>query len=250
MKLNRYALRRLIMEEADGTAGGGAAGAAAISAGAKKAADATSDGTGNIYKTVKDLQELMSDPNEYKPGDDKNGMHYRIATRLFIAAKGLDGVSLDEPTKSRAIQQLKSAKPGNVVDVLKTFISGLKDSGAKEASDALSMYIEKLEKGKGKGKKKKSGGWSSQPPEMKQKWQELVKIDKDIASKFGSKGSYREWQRWYMTSTKDKEAWEALGKPKRKYLNKKETLDLLDILIKSNKGTLEERLMRKWFNVL
>ena len=98
----------------------------------------------------------------------------------------------------------------------------------------------------------KDEGWSKskQPPEMKQKWQELVKIDKDIANRFGSKGSYKEWQKWYMVSTKDKDAWKVLKKPKRKYLNKKETLDLLDILLKANKGTLEERLMRKWFNVL
>ena len=98
--------------------------------------------------------------------------------------------------------------------------------------------------------KKKEKGWSRHPAEMKAKWQELVKLDKDIANKFGDSGSYGSWQRWYMTATKDPEAFEALGIPKKKYLQAKETLALLDILLKSNKGTLEERLMRKWFSVL
>lgn len=143
-------------------------------------------------------------------------------------------------------------------ELLKNSIKNLKEilkvcKGAAEYEPNLGQSDIDPDAGQGEEKepeKKKNGGWSSQPPEMKQKWQELVKIDKDIANKFGSKGSFREWQRWYMTSTKDKEAWEVLGKPKRKYLNKKETLDLLDILIKSNKGTLEERLIRKWFNIL
>ena len=238
------------MEEADGSAGGSAAGGAAISAAAKKASSGAS--REEIKGLAKKLYKVLSDPDDYKPGTE---VGTNINNILFAAVKELDGIpELDKKTKDQAkrdmnLKTAEGTEGQSIVNILKTFVDGLKSSNAPKTAEALAFYIEMLEDNLGT-KKKKSKGWSSQPPEMKQKWQELVKIDKDIASKFGSKGSYREWQRWYMTSTKDKEAWEALGKPKRKYLSKKETLDLLDILIKSNKGTLEERLMRKWFNIL
>jgi len=102
----------------------------------------------------------------------------------------------------------------------------LLDLPGSESGDAV-----KKKKSGGDAQKKKSG-WGNHPPEMKEAWLDFLQTpDSNYAEVHGPKGgTYREWQRWYMTATKDSGAWELIKKPKGKYLNNSETIQLLKIL--------------------
>lgn len=89
---------------------------------------------------------------------------------------------------------------------------------------------------------KKKKGWGNHPPEMKVAWLAFLK-NPDYKKVHGPKGgTYREWQRWYMTATKDPQSWELLGAPQKKYLNSDQVTKILKML--ADPSSINESLSR------
>ena len=89
---------------------------------------------------------------------------------------------------------------------------------------------------------KKKKGWGNHPPEMKVAWLAFLK-NPDYKKVHGPKGgTYSEWQRWYMTATKDPQSWELLGAPQKKYLNSDQVTKILKML--ADPSSINESLSR------